>query len=61
MPGDVRGRYTQSDSATYRMPMGVLIGATWRIRVNLFGCGCDPAFCQINLTTYYYSTTLVAG
>ena len=35
----VRGRYTQSDSATYRTgtvrkPMGVHIGATWRIRLN---------------------------
>jgi len=39
MPEQVRGRYTQSDSvgdrtATVRMPIGVHIGATWRMRLN---------------------------
>jgi len=34
MPGQIRGRYTQSGSAgdrtgTVQMPMGVHIGATW--------------------------------
>ena len=39
MLGRVRGRNNQSDSAwdrtsTVRMPMGMNIGATWRIRLN---------------------------
>jgi len=39
MPGLLHGQYTQSDLVRYRtgtvpMPMGVHIGATWRIWLN---------------------------
>jgi len=41
-------------TSAVQMPMGVHIGATWRIRLNRSMCGGDAAFCQITLTTCYY-------